>query len=119
MHYYGQYLQEGKLYRATTKIFKTIRMVGIPKFNNGTCVPYFTIRQGPGQVGLRTRMHTHTATIATATATPMGFLWICCQSATNLPASCHRLTPVPDRLSLTADDVGAIVNPILLNGHRC
>lgn len=50
VHYYGQYLQEGKLYRATTKIFKKIRMVGIPKFNNGTCVPYFTIRQGPGQV---------------------------------------------------------------------
>ena len=61
VHYYGQYLQEGKLYRATTKIFKEIRMVGIPKFNNGTCVPYFTIRQGPGQVGLQTPPHTPAA----------------------------------------------------------
>lgn len=50
VHYYGQYLLEGKQYRATTKIFKTIRLVGIPKFNAGTCVPYFTIRQGPSQV---------------------------------------------------------------------
>eukprot|EP00040_Diaphanoeca_grandis_P017809 m.93393 g.93393 ORF g.93393 m.93393 type:complete len:392 (-) comp26629_c0_seq1:392-1567(-) len=50
VHYYGQYLQEGKLYRATTKIFKTIKLIGIPKFSGGTCVPYFTIRQGPNQV---------------------------------------------------------------------
>lgn len=50
VHYYGQYLQGGRQYRATTKLFKTIRIVGIPKFNNSTCVPYFTIRQGPGQV---------------------------------------------------------------------
>jgi len=50
VHYYGQYLSDGKVYRATTKIFKTIKLIGIPKFSGGTCVPYFTIRQGPNQV---------------------------------------------------------------------
>eukprot|EP00035_Acanthoeca_spectabilis_P020746 m.434434 g.434434 ORF g.434434 m.434434 type:complete len:385 (+) comp17715_c0_seq1:180-1334(+) len=50
VHYYGQYLQEKKPYRATTKIFKSIRLVGIPNIHSHTCSPYFCIRHGPAQV---------------------------------------------------------------------
>jgi len=50
VHYYGQYLQEKKPYRATTKIFKSIRLVGIPNIYSHTCSPYFCIRHGPAQV---------------------------------------------------------------------
>jgi len=50
VHYYGKYLRDGLVYRPVTLVFKTIRLVGIPNFNRGTCVPFFTLRQGPEQV---------------------------------------------------------------------
>lgn len=50
VHYYGQYLKEKTPYRATTKIFKSVRLVGIPAIHAHTCSPYFVIRHGPAQV---------------------------------------------------------------------
>ena len=46
----GKYLRDGLVYRPTTLIFKSIKLVGIPSFSKGTCVPFFTLRQGPEQV---------------------------------------------------------------------
>lgn len=48
--YYGDYLKGQREYRPTTLLFKAVRLVGIPIFQSGTCVPYFTIRQGPEKV---------------------------------------------------------------------
>eukprot|EP00052_Salpingoeca_macrocollata_P000162 m.18900 g.18900 ORF g.18900 m.18900 type:complete len:375 (+) comp10269_c0_seq1:151-1275(+) len=50
VHYYGRCLRENMEYKPTTLIMKSIKLVGIPNFSNGTCVPQFTIRQGPEKV---------------------------------------------------------------------
>eukprot|EP00041_Stephanoeca_diplocostata_P017618 m.359794 g.359794 ORF g.359794 m.359794 type:complete len:381 (-) comp20763_c0_seq6:252-1394(-) len=50
VHYYGQYLAEKREYVTTTKIFKSIKLKGIPAIYNHTCSPFFSLRQGPGQV---------------------------------------------------------------------
>lgn len=50
VEYYGRTLQQKLEYQPTTLIFKTIRLHGVPNVQNGTCLPFFTIRQGPEQV---------------------------------------------------------------------
>eukprot|EP00039_Didymoeca_costata_P007965 m.105988 g.105988 ORF g.105988 m.105988 type:complete len:385 (+) comp13892_c0_seq2:164-1318(+) len=50
VHYYGRYIRENLQYRPTALLFKRIRLCGIPNFSKGTCVPFFTLRQGPDQV---------------------------------------------------------------------
>lgn len=50
VHYYGRFVTERLTYRPTTMIFTHVKLVGIPDISKGTCVPFFTIRQGPEQV---------------------------------------------------------------------
>lgn len=51
VHLYSRYLQEKKEYVPRTLIMKKIVLKGVPNFQNGTCVPQFTIRQGTHKVG--------------------------------------------------------------------
>eukprot|EP00053_Salpingoeca_punica_P019783 m.202594 g.202594 ORF g.202594 m.202594 type:complete len:380 (-) comp17722_c2_seq1:95-1234(-) len=50
VHYYGRLLREKLEYKSRPLILKSVRLIGIPNFSNGTCVPQFTVRKGPEKV---------------------------------------------------------------------
>lgn len=50
VHYYGKYVRENLVYKSTTLLVKAVRLIGVPYFSQGTCVPHFTIRMGPAKV---------------------------------------------------------------------
>lgn len=47
VHYYGRFLRNGLPYVETPRALTAVRIVGLPKFKSGSCVPFFHVREGP------------------------------------------------------------------------